>query len=103
MERIAVETPLLIWTSTETQARAGMIRITGAPADAIRIAALTGQWLDRRKSRKSATALAHIGNTSWKNSLFPQEDGAWIMPINQRIRESENLQEGELIKLVLEL
>ena len=103
MDRIEIETPLLIWTG-ESGARAGFVRITGEAAEAIRIAALTGQWLDKRKSRKSAKVVATIGKTRWKNSIFPDaESGGWVMPINQATRISERLEEGDLVQLSVEI
>ena len=102
MERIEIETPLLMWTG-DSGARAGMVRITGASAEAIRIAALTGQWLDKRKSRKSAKIIAIIGGTRWKTSVFPEENGDWVMPVNQATRSAEQLEEGALVRLAIEI
>lgn len=103
MDRIEIETPLLMWTG-DSGARAGMVRITGEPAEAIRVAALTGQWLDPRKSRKSAKVMAEIGATRWKNSVFPDEEsGGWVMPVNQATRVAERLNEGDLVQLTIEI
>lgn len=105
MERIEFETELRLWRSTSDGAAGGIISITGEPADAIRIAALTGQWSDgTKKSRKSARVISTIGGTRWKNSVFPApETGGWVMPVNLATRRAEGLSEGDLIRVVIEL
>ncbi|MBO9581746.1 MAG: DUF1905 domain-containing protein [Sphingobium sp.] len=105
MERIVFETILQLWRSTPGGAAGGIIKITGDPAEAIRLAALMGQWSDgTKKSRKSARVIATIGGTSWKNSVFPDaETGGWVMPVNQATRIAETLLEGDRIQVVIEL
>jgi len=105
MERIAFETELQLWRSTPGGAAGGIIKITGEAAEAIRIAALTGQWSDgTKKSRKSARVLSTIGGTTWKNSVFPDADtGGWVMPVNQATRIAEGIREGDVIPVVIEL
>ncbi len=105
MERIEFETILQLWRSTPDGAAGGIVRITGDAADAIRLAALTGQWSDgTKKSRKSARVISTIGGTTWKNSVFPDaETGGWVMPVNQATRIAEGLSEGDLIRVVIEL
>lgn len=105
MERIAFETELQLWRSTPGGAAGGVIKITGEAAEAIRIAALTGQWSDgTKKSRKSARIVSTIGSTRWKNSVFPDpETGGWVMPVNQATRIAEGISEGDMIHVIIEL
>jgi len=105
VDRIAFETELRLWRSPESKAAAGIIRITGEPAQAIRMAVLAGQWSDgTKKSRKSARVISTIGKTTWKNSVFPDEEtGGWVMPVNQATRTAEKLREGDRIRVVIEL
>ena len=105
MERIEFETILRLWRSTPDGPAGGVIHIMGEPADAIRTAALTGQWSDgTKKSRKSARVMSTIGGTTWKNSVFPDaETGGWVMPVNQATRIAEKIVEGDLIRVVIEL
>lgn len=105
MERIEFDTELQLWRSTPGGAAGGIIKIIGEPADAIRVAALTGQWSDgTKKSRKSARVMSTIGGTTWKNSVFPDEKtGGWVMPVNQATRIAEGLSEGDMIHIVIEL
>lgn len=104
MERIVIETPLIIWHSAQSNTASGYVRITGPAADAIRLAALTGQWLDRKGRFGVAKVKATIGGTSWANSVFPDKDtGGWFMPIKKAVRIAEGLEEGDMIKLTVEL
>jgi hypothetical protein len=104
MERIEIETPLVIWHSAESNTSSGYVRITGDAADAIRLAALTGQWLDRKGRFGTAKVTATIGGTSWANSVFPdKESGGWFMPVKKAVRLAEGLEEGEMVKLTVEL
>jgi hypothetical protein len=105
MDRIEFETDLRLVRFTPDGAAGGYVSITGEPADAIRIAALTGQWSDgTKKSRKSARVISTIGGTTWKNSVFPDaETGGWVMPVNQATRRAEGIVEGDLIRVVIEL
>ncbi len=45
---------------------------------------------------------AYIGETEWKTSLFPKDD-SYIVPIRASARKAENLEEGDTVKLRLEL
>lgn len=43
-----------------------------------------------------------IGKTVWKTSLFPK-DGRYIVPIKATVRKAENLEEGDLVTVQLEV
>lgn len=45
---------------------------------------------------------AEIGKTGWKTSLFPK-DGCYIVPIKSIVRKAENLEEGDVVTLRLEI
>jgi hypothetical protein len=45
---------------------------------------------------------ARIGKTKWKTSLFPK-DGRYIVPIKVRVREAEDLEEGDKVTVQLEV
>jgi hypothetical protein len=42
------------------------------------------------------------GNTEWKTSLFPK-DGRYLVPIRASAQKAEKLQEGDEVKLRLEV
>ncbi|MBX7134549.1 MAG: DUF1905 domain-containing protein [Fimbriimonadaceae bacterium] len=46
--------------------------------------------------------VARIGETEWTTSLFPK-DGLYIVPIRLNVRKAEKIQEGDLVKVWLEV
>jgi hypothetical protein len=105
MERIEVEAPLLIWTSAASNTSSTYIVIVGEKADAIRLAAITGQWLDGgKRGFGSARVTVTIGETVWQTSLFPEkESGGWFLPVKKAVRDAEMLAEGDLVQAVIAL
>ena len=47
-------------------------------------------------------AMVKVGKTEWTTSLFPKE-GRYLVPIKMVVQKAEKLQEGDEIKLRLEL
>lgn len=45
---------------------------------------------------------AQIGNSTWTTSLFPK-DGIYLMPIKAVIRKAENLDEGDMVDIRLDI
>lgn len=45
---------------------------------------------------------AHIGTTAWTTSLFPK-DGRYLVPIKARVRDAEHLEEGQDVRVRLEV
>jgi hypothetical protein len=43
-----------------------------------------------------------IGKTLWKTSMFPK-DGRYIIPIKDMVRKAEKLDEGDTVKVHLEV
>ncbi len=43
-----------------------------------------------------------IGKTIWKTSLFPK-DGRYLVPIKADIRKAEQIEEGDIVAIWLEL
>lgn len=43
-----------------------------------------------------------IGKTEWKTSLFPK-DGRYIVPIKASVRKAENLADGDIVTVRLEV
>jgi len=104
MERIAVEAHLRIFRSATSNSASAYIVITGAAADAIRLAAMTGQWLEGRRGFGSARVTATIGDTTWQSSVFPEkESGGWFLPVKLAVRKAEGLDEGELVRAIIAL
>ncbi|HEY1124657.1 MAG TPA: DUF1905 domain-containing protein [Sphingobium sp.] len=105
MELIEQETRLWRWQSAEGPAAWYFLTISGDAADAIQVAAMTGQWLDKGKGGfGSAKVTATIGETSWRTSVFPQrENVGWLLPVKKAVRVAEEIAEGDLVKIRIEL
>ena len=47
-------------------------------------------------------ALVRIGNTEWETAMF-EKDGRYIVPIKVSVRKAENLNEGDEVRMQLEV
>lgn len=92
------------WTSDKAPASWYFLTIEGDVADEIRIAAMTGQWLNARRGFGSAKVQATLGDTSWKTSVFPhKESGGWLLPVKAAVRKAEAIGEGDRVKVSVAL
>ena len=104
MESFTTTTRLWRWQSATAPAAWYFLTIAGDVADAIRLAALSGQWLDRRGGFGSARVEVRIGDTLWKTSVFPhKESGGWILPVKAAVRKAEGVAEGDEVTLTVSL
>lgn len=104
MESVIVTTPLWRWQSASGPAAWYFLTIAGAAADAIRLAAISGQWLDGRRGFGSARVEARIGDSVWKTSVFPhRESGGWLLPVKAAIRRAEGLVEDQAVTVTVSL
>ncbi|GAO78979.1 DUF1905 domain-containing protein [Sphingopyxis sp. C-1] len=104
MEDFTVTTPLWRWQSATAPAAWFFVTIAGDVADGIRLAAISGQWLDGRKGFGSAKVLATIGATSWSTSVFPhRESGGWLLPVKGAVRKAEGIVEGDEVTVTVSL
>lgn len=44
-----------------------------------------------------------IGNSNWKTSIFPDKGDVYLLPIKKEIRNKENLKEGSIVKIKIEI
>lgn len=104
MEDFTVTTPLWRWQAATAPAAWFFVTISGDTADAIRLAAIGGQWLDGRKGFGSAHVEAAIGDTRWQTSVFPhRESGGWLLPVKAAVRKAEELAEGDMVTVTVRL
>ncbi len=104
MEQFTVTTPLWRWQPATAPAAWFFVTIAGDVADEIRLAAISGQWLDGRKGFGSARVDATIGGTNWKTSVFPhKESGGWLLPVKAAVRKAEGLVEGDAVTVTVSL
>jgi len=104
VEEFTVTTPLWRWQSATAPAAWFFVTIAGDEADGIRMAAMTGQWMDGRKGFGSARVDVRIGDTRWKTSVFPhKESGGWLLPVKAMVRKAEGLVEGDAVTVTVSL
>lgn len=104
MDDFTVTAPLWRWQSATALAAWYFLTIEGEAADGIRLAAISGQWLDGRKGFGSAKVRATIGDTIWRTSVFPhRESGAWLLPVKAAVRKAEALAEGDAVTVTVSL
>jgi hypothetical protein len=104
MERIETEAPLWRWQAATGPASWYFLSIEGEAADAVRTAAMMGQWLDGKRGFGSARVEVTIGETFWRTSVFPQrENGGWLLPVKKAVRIAEALSEGDIVRVAISL
>ncbi|HEV7314069.1 DUF1905 domain-containing protein [Sphingopyxis sp.] len=104
MEAFTTTTPLWRWQSATAPAAWFFVTIAGETADGIRLAAISGQWLDGRKGFGSARVDVQIGDTRWQTSVFPhRESGGWLLPVKAAVRKAEGLVEGDAVTVTVSL
>ena len=104
MEWIEAVARLWRWQGATAPAAWYFLTIDGAAADAIRVAAFSGQWLDHRPGFGSAKVTAMIGETRWQTSVFPhKESDGWLLPVKKAVRMAERLSEGDDVRVVIAL
>ena len=82
-----------------------LITITGETAEAIAMhERLHRLEFSARRGFGSVKVMARVGETRWKTSVFPQgQKTEWILLVSKRVMRAENLAEGELVVLELQL
>lgn len=70
--------------------------------------ALSGVALMRRlegtgRGFGSLRVKARIGGTAFATSVFPGKDRGWLLPVKQAVRRAEDLAEGDLVDVALDL
>lgn len=82
-----------------------LLVITGDTAEAIAMhERLRRLEYGARRGFGSVKVLAHIGDTEWKTSVFPQERSTqWILLVSRKVMRAEDLAEGDEVRLELEL
>ena len=64
----------------------------------------TSQWIKSFQTRRvgfgSVRVEVHIGDSTWKTSVFPDSKlGTYVLPIKKQIRLSEGLAEGDEVSV----
>lgn len=104
MEIIETEATLWRWQSATAPAAWHFLTISGEAADAVRVAAMTGQWQDGKPGFGSVRVTARVGETAWATSVFPDKaGGGWVLPVKKAVRVAAGIAEGDLVRVRIEL
>lgn len=80
------------------------ITIRGEPAETISSHAVMRRLeTGRARGFGSVKVTARIGESGWRTSVFPTREGEWWLPVKTAIRRSEDIVEGDMVHLALEL
>lgn len=55
----------------------------------------------RKRGWGAVKVLAKIGSTEWRTSIFPQKEGAYILPIKASVRKAEKILVGNEVTISL--
>ncbi|MBX7539645.1 DUF1905 domain-containing protein [Qipengyuania sphaerica] len=102
-ERLSCALPLSRWQGDRGTYH--LVTITGEAAAAIAMhERLHRLEFGARRGFGSVKVLARIGETDWKTSVFPQrEKSEWVLLVSKKVMRAEELAEGNLLGLELEL
>ena len=82
-----------------------LVTITGDAADTIAMhERLHRLEFGARRGFGSVKVMARVGGTRWKTSVFPQSQKTeWVLLVSKKVMRAEDLSEGELLMLELQL
>lgn len=102
-EIVRFAAPLLAWR-TERYGDIGYVRIDGEAADAIGAHELIRRLeLGKRRGFGSVKVNARVGGSRWSTSVFPPKEGGWFLPVKKAVCRAEDLGEGDMVEVELEL
>ena len=102
-DRLSLTAPLLVWR-IENEGEMAYVTIAGEAAEAIGAHEMIRRLeLGRRRGFGSVKVQVTVGGSRWSTSVFPQKAGGWFLPVKKAICRAEGLEEGDQIKIRLEL
>ena len=101
-ERITHTGPLWRWTGG-TNGTWHFLTIDGAAGEALSATALMRRLERTIGGFGSLKVRATIGDTVFATSAFPSREQGWMLPVKAAVRRSEDLAEGDLVTVTLEL
>jgi hypothetical protein len=93
---ITCTSPLWLWTGES--AAWHFITMPEEQSDEIRAHGLAGP-----RGFNSVRVEAHIGNVTWRTSVFPQKSGGYLLPVKKEVRRRAGIAAGDEVTFTLEL
>ena len=94
---IAFTSPLWIWRNGE----AGSWYFVTVPEE--QAGEIRAQAFDSPRGFGSVRVEATINDVTWRNSVFPQKSGGYLMPIKADVRRKAGIGEGDELLVTLRL
>ena len=94
---ITLSAPIWLWSGGQ-----GSWHFLTVPEDQaveIRAHSFSGE----RRGFGSVRVAATIAGVTWRTSVFPQKDGAYILPVKAEVRRRAGIAAGDMITVALEL
>jgi len=102
-EIVRFSAPLIHWELGDF-AGLGYVEIRGEAEEAIRGYELMRRLeLGKRRGFGSVKVNVSLGESRWSTSVFPSKDVGWFLPIKKAIQRAEDLGEGDMLEIELEL
>lgn len=95
--------PLWRWTTAAGSGAWHFVTFDGAAGEALSTTALMRRLEGMSRGFGSLKVTARIGDSTFKTSLFPSKELGWLLPVKTSVRKAEDLSEGDLVAVELEL
>lgn len=79
------------------------LTIDGAAGEALSATALMRRMERTIGGFGSLKVTARIGDTTFRTSLFPSKEKAWLLPVKASVRRAEGIGEGDEVAVTLEI
>jgi Domain of unknown function (DUF1905) len=95
--------PLWRWTTPAAPAAWHFVTIDGAAGETLSATALMRRLEGLKKGFGSLKVTATVGASTFKTSVFPSNELGWLLPVKASVRKAEEIAEGDVVKVVLEV
>ena len=102
-ERLSHAGPLWRWTSSTGTGNWHFLTIDGEAGEALSATALMRRMERSIGGFGSLKVSATIGDSTFKTSLFPSKELGWLLPVKASVRKAEEVSEGDMVAVVLEV
>lgn len=94
---VTVTSILWVW-KTEAAGRWYFLTIPEEESNEIRAAAFAGP-----RGFGSVRVEATIGDVTWRTSVFPQNNGGYLLPVKAKVRSEAGISAGDEVRMSLRL
>jgi len=100
-QEVRCDCPIWRWAGARASGSWHFASICGEAAEELGATAAMRRLEGLGRGFGSLRVTARIGATTWQTSVFPQQDGTWILPVKAQVRRAEAIGEGDSVALTL--